>query len=63
MLGSVIQTLSPMQNADGGFGSGHGQISHCAPSYAAILSLAMVGGDESLSMINRRTLYASTAAF
>ena len=55
--GRVIQTLSPMQNADGGFGSGHGQISHGAPSYAAILSLAMVGSDESLNLINRKSLY------
>ena len=46
-----------MQNADGGFGSGHGQRSHAAPSYAAILSLAMVGGDEALSLVNRRSLY------
>lgn len=52
----VMQTLSPMQNLDGGFGGGHGQTSHCAPSYAAILSLAMVGGKESLDMIDRRAL-------
>ena len=61
MSPSVIQTLSPMQNADGGFGSGHGQISHCAPSYAAVLSLAMVGGDESMNMIDRRALCATTS--
>ena len=52
----VVQTLSPMQNLDGGFGGGHGQMSHCATSYAAILSLAMVGGKESLDMIDRRAL-------
>ena len=53
----IIQTLSPMQNLDGGFGGGHGQMSHCAPTYAAILSLAMVGGEEALGMINRKTMY------
>ncbi|MCJ1427287.1 CAAX farnesyltransferase (FTase) subunit beta [Sticta canariensis] len=53
----VVQTLSPMQNLDGGFGGGHGQMSHCATSYAAILSLAMVGGKESLDMIDRRALW------
>ncbi|KAL8710712.1 MAG: hypothetical protein Q9220_004730 [cf. Caloplaca sp. 1 TL-2023] len=42
----VSETLSSMQNASGGFAGGHGQISHCAPSYAAVLSLAMVGGSE-----------------
>jgi len=45
-----------MQNADGGFGGGHGQMSHCASSYAAILSLIMVGGDEALNMIDRKML-------
>lgn len=55
----VVQTVSPMQNLDGGFGGGHGQTSHCAPSYAAILSLAMVGGKESLDMIDRRALHVA----
>lgn len=45
-----------MQNTEGGFGGGHGQISHCAPSYAAVLSLAMVGGSESLDLIDRKAL-------
>lgn len=43
----------PLQNADGGFGGGHGQLSHCAPSYAATLSLALVDG---LDMIDRRIM-------
>ncbi|KAI9660824.1 MAG: CAAX farnesyltransferase (FTase) subunit beta [Trizodia sp. TS-e1964] len=53
----LIATLSPMQNPDGGFGGGHGQMSHCATSYASILSLIMVGGVEALELINRRTLW------
>lgn len=52
----VLETFSPMQNPNGGFGGGHGQISHAAPSYAVVLSLAMVGGNESLDMIDRRAL-------
>lgn len=52
----VLGTISPSQNPGGGFGGGHGQLSHIAPSYAAILSLAMVGGSESLETINRRNL-------
>lgn len=56
MVRSVVQTFVPMQNRDGGFGGGHGQMSHCAASYAAILSLAMVGGKEALDMIDRRAL-------
>lgn len=51
----TIQTFAPMQNPDGGFGGGHGQLSHCAASYAATLSLAMVDG---LDMIDRKTMWA-----
>ncbi|KAI9846275.1 MAG: CAAX farnesyltransferase (FTase) subunit beta [Sclerophora amabilis] len=52
----VIATLSPMQNPDGGFGGGHGQMSHCAASYAAVLSLILVGGEEAWETIDRKTL-------
>ena len=52
----VLETCTPMQNPSGGFGGGHGQTSHAAPSYAAVLSLAMVGGREALDYIDRRAL-------
>jgi protein farnesyltransferase subunit beta len=56
MACSVISTLVPMQNVEGGFGGGHGQLSHCASSYAAVLSLVMVGGEEALNVIDRKML-------
>ncbi len=34
-------------------------MSHCASSYAAILSLAMVGGDAALNLVDRKMLYAN----
>ena len=52
----VLETCTPMQNSTGGFGGGHGQTSHAAPSYAAVLSLAMVGGRDALNLIDRRAL-------
>ena len=52
----VLETCTPMQNPSGGFGGGHGQTSHAAPSYAVVLSLAMVGGNEALDMVDRRAL-------
>lgn len=52
----VLETCTPMQNPTGGFGGGHGQTSHAAPSYAAVLSLAMVGGRDALNLIDRRAL-------
>ena len=54
----VIETFAPAQNATGGFGGGHGQISHCAPSYAVVLSLAIVGGVDAWDLIDRRALWA-----
>lgn len=50
----VIATFTPMQNPTGGFGGGHGQMSHSASSYAAVLTLAMVGGEEAYRLIDRR---------
>lgn len=45
-----------MQNPTGGIGGGHGQMSHCASSYAAVLSLAMVGGQEAFQLIDRKAM-------
>jgi len=56
----VVQTFAPAQNEGGGFGGGHGQLSHLAPSYAVVLSLAMVGESESLDLIDRRSLSVET---
>ncbi|KAE8400446.1 terpenoid cyclases/protein prenyltransferase alpha-alpha toroid [Aspergillus pseudonomiae] len=53
----VITSFRPMQNLTGGFGGGHGQLSHCAPSYAAVLSLAMVGGEEAFQLIDREAMW------
>ncbi|KAJ9255902.1 hypothetical protein DTO195F2_6106 [Paecilomyces variotii] len=53
----VITTFTPMQNATGGFGGGHGQLSHCASSYAAVLCLAMVGGEDAFSIIDREAMW------
>lgn len=55
----MIRTFTASQNRDGGFGGGHGQVSHCAASYAAVLSLAIVGGDKALGLINRKTLWVA----
>lgn len=49
-------TVKPLQNATGGFGGGHGQMSHLATTYATVLSLGMVGGDA-LSVIDRKAMW------
>ncbi|PYH96834.1 beta subunit of farnesyltransferase [Aspergillus ellipticus CBS 707.79] len=53
----VISTFVPMQNPTGGIGGGHGQLSHCASGYAAVLALAMVGGEEALKLIDRERMW------
>lgn len=46
-----------MQNATGGFGGGHGQYAHLAGTYAAILSLAIVGGETAYALIDRQRMW------
>ena len=54
---SVIKTFVPMQNVTGGFGGGHGQYSHLAGTYATVLSLALVGGDDAYSIVDRHSMW------
>ncbi|KAJ5653121.1 hypothetical protein N7490_000124 [Penicillium lividum] len=53
----LFNTLRPAQNSTGGFGGGHGQISHLAGSYAAVLSLAIVGGEDAFALIDRQAMW------
>lgn len=54
----IVSTLVNMQDkVCGGFGGGPGQISHCAPTYAAVLALCTVGTDEALGCIDRARMY------
>lgn len=53
----VISTVRPIQNTTGGFGGGNGQMSHLAPTYAIILSLAIVGGEEALDLVDRKAMW------
>ena len=53
----LIATVRPLQHPDGGFGGGNGQMAHLAPTYAVILALAIVGGEEALEVVDRRALW------
>ncbi|WPH00268.1 Hypothetical protein R9X50_00309200 [Acrodontium crateriforme] len=50
----LVETVTPLQNRTGGFGGGHGHMSHCACSYSTTLALAAVGG---LDMIDRKAMW------
>ncbi|KXX81578.1 Protein farnesyltransferase subunit beta [Madurella mycetomatis] len=54
---SVIETARSMQNDTGGFGGGGGQLSHMATTYAIVLSLALVGGEEAFEVVDRRSMW------
>lgn len=53
----MVKTFYPLQNASGGFGGGFGHYSHLAGTYAALLSLALVGGDQAYSIIDREQMW------
>ncbi|KAM0278993.1 hypothetical protein ACHAQH_004861 [Verticillium albo-atrum] len=53
----LIDTARSMQNPSGGFGGGHGQTSHLATSFAMILSIAIVGGEELYEVVDRKAMW------
>ncbi len=58
----VIQVLRSCQNENGGFGGGPYQISHVAPTYAAVNTIAILGIQEGFDMIDRYHLFNFTVA-
>lgn len=54
---SLIETARSMQNDTGGFGGGNGQLSHLATTYAVVLALTLVGGDDVYEVVDRRALW------
>lgn len=53
----LVETVRPMQNASGGFAGGFGQTSHLATTYATVLSLALVGGEDAYEIVDRRAMW------
>lgn len=56
-------TLSTMQNPSGGFGGGHGQLSHAASAYAAVLTMASCGDEECFKIVDRKALWVHLSSF
>lgn len=54
---NVVDFLSRCQDPNGGYGGGPGQLPHLATTYAAVNALITVGGERSLSSINREKVY------
>ncbi|OKL59978.1 hypothetical protein UA08_04797 [Talaromyces atroroseus] len=53
----VVCTFKAVQNRTGGFGGGHGQTSHLASTFPAILSLALVGGNDAYQLVDRKAMW------
>ncbi|KAL2873861.1 CAAX farnesyltransferase (FTase) subunit beta [Colletotrichum sp. CLE4] len=53
----LIKTVRTMQNPSGGIGGGHGQDSHLATTYAVVLALAIVGGEDAYEAIDRKSMW------
>ncbi|XP_019865145.2 protein farnesyltransferase subunit beta [Aethina tumida] len=49
----IISFLRKCQHPDGGFGGGPGQLSHLAPTYAAVNALVLLGTEEAYKVIDR----------
>ncbi|KAL2176164.1 terpenoid cyclases/protein prenyltransferase alpha-alpha toroid [Thermothelomyces heterothallicus CBS 202.75] len=54
---AIVATARSMQNDSGGFGGGGRQLSHLATTYAVVLSLALVGGQEAYEVVDRKTMW------
>lgn len=54
---SLAETARSMQNETGGFGGGGGQLSHMATTYAIVLSLALVGGEDTYEVVDRKAMW------
>ncbi|ATY59604.1 Terpenoid cylases prenyltransferase alpha-alpha toroid [Cordyceps militaris] len=53
----LVETVRPVQNPGGGFGGGFGQDSHLATTYATVLALMLVGGEEAYDVIDRHAMW------
>jgi protein farnesyltransferase subunit beta len=53
----LVATARTMQNTTGGFAGGFGQMSHLATTYATILALTMVGGEDAYDVVDRKNMW------
>ena len=53
----LVETARSMKNESGGFGAGSGQMSHLATTYAIVLAIALVGGEDAYEVVDRRAVW------
>lgn len=52
----MVKLLSLCQADSGGYAGGPGQLPHLAPTYAAVMTLCIIGSEEAFTSINRHSL-------
>jgi protein farnesyltransferase subunit beta len=55
--GRLVETARSMQSPGGGFGGGDGQTAHLATTYALVLALTIVGGEEAYEVVDRKAMW------
>ncbi|KAL0014299.1 hypothetical protein SO802_001368 [Lithocarpus litseifolius] len=60
---NVVDFLCRCQDPNGGYGGGPGQLPHLATTYATVNALITVGGERSLSSINRWSVMFEVSHF
>ncbi|KAJ2315068.1 CAAX farnesyltransferase (FTase) subunit beta [Coemansia sp. RSA 2611] len=53
----AFDTVKRFQDSDGGYCGGYKQLPHMAGTYASIMALVLVGGDEAFQTIDREAMY------
>ncbi|GME47222.1 protein farnesyltransferase subunit beta [Neofusicoccum parvum] len=53
----AVEMYRPLQHLSGGFGGGHGQSPHVICSYASVLALIIVGGEEAYNLTDRKSMW------
>ncbi|KAJ2161792.1 CAAX farnesyltransferase (FTase) subunit beta [Coemansia sp. RSA 552] len=53
----ALDTVRRFQDGGGGFRGGDGQLPHVASTYAALMALVLIGGDEAYEVIDREATY------
>ncbi|OJD40382.1 protein farnesyltransferase subunit beta [Diplodia corticola] len=53
----AVQMYRPLQSSTGGYGGGHGQSPHVIGSYASVLALIIVGGEEAYDLTDRKAMW------
>lgn len=46
----------PLQSPTGGYGGGHGQSPHVITSYATVIALVILGGEEAYDLTDRKAM-------